>query len=247
MAGSPDYKVADMSLAMQAKLLRALQEGEIWPVGARKAIRVDVRVVTACNRDLESMVKTKEFRQDLYFRLNVVRVVLPALRERKEDLLMLASHFLKVAAERQGGPVKRLSQASLDLLTSFAWPGNVRELEATLMNACLFCDGEVLLPPHFQHKPELFRDTPTLRATPLVPEAARPTTSATRAPDGDAVLDLTGLSLDQIEEKAIFLALERADGNKVEAARQLGITRQTLYNKLKAFGIEVRRDVRRLG
>jgi two-component system, NtrC family, response regulator HydG len=228
-------EVADMSLGMQAKLLRALQEGEIWAVGARRAIKVDVRIVAACNRDLQDMVKEGSFRQDLYFRLNVVRVVLPPLRERGEDMALLVNHFLQ-RFEKEHGRAFRVAQSAIDLLQRYDWPGNVRELEACLLNACLFCDGSTLTESHFAHKPELGKGGRD--------GAGR---GATRggAVAGGILLDVGDLSLAELEERAIIAALERSAGNKVEAARRLGVTRQTLYNKLKALNIEVRRDIRR--
>ena len=229
-------EVADMSLAMQAKLLRALQEGEVWPVGGRRAIKVDVRIVAACNRDLAEMVKTREFRQDLYFRLNVVKIILPPLRQRGEDLVLLVQHFLRAFAEKHGGPELKMSQSGLDRLLHYNWPGNVRELEACLTNACLFCDTDTLQEGHFTHKPELFKENPALPGE-VAPDAP------TRL--GGELMDLGNMSLSELEERAILAALERTGGNKVEAAKRLGITRQTLYNKLKALGIEVRRKVRR--
>ena len=228
-------ELADMSLGMQAKLLRALQDGEVWPVGARRSIRVDVRIVAACNRDLSQMVESKEFRQDLYFRLNVVKIVLPPLRTRGEDLVMLTQHFLQQFQKKHRREI-RLSQGALDLLSRFSWPGNVRELEATLTNACLFCDGDLLTEAHFSHKPELFEDDQIIRVR-------NPGDRPSRL--GQELLDLGDMTLREIEERAILAALDRSDGNKVEAARRLGVTRQTLYNKLRSYGIEVHRRVRR--
>ncbi|MFT7623419.1 MAG: serine/threonine-protein kinase PknK, partial [Myxococcota bacterium] len=228
-------EVADMSLAMQAKLLRALQEGEVWPVGGRRALKVDVRIVAACNRDLQEMVKTGEFRQDLYFRLNVVRLILPPLRERGEDLVLLVQHFLRGFAEKHSRPLLKVSTGAMDRLLKYGWPGNVRELEACLTNACLFCDTDSIQEGHLTHKPELFEDHP------------RHDPGSADAPSRLAgeLLDLGNMSLSELEEKAILASLERAGGNKVEAAKRLGITRQTLYNKLKSLGIEVRRRVKR--
>jgi transcriptional regulator with GAF, ATPase, and Fis domain len=222
-------EVADMSMAMQAKLLRTVQEGEVWPVGASKAINVDCRIVAACNRDLREMVNTGEFRQDLYFRLNVVCIVLPPLREREEDIIMLVQHFLRSFAEKNQREMATLSAPALELLRNYRWPGNVRELEACVFNACLFCDDDTLTPEHFSHKPELL-------------DASNQSQTKEQGQTG-IVYD--GLSLAQLEERAIVAALERTEGNKVEAAGQLGITRQTLYNKLKVYGIEVRRNIRR--
>ena len=223
-------EVADMPLGMQAKLLRVLQEGEFTPVGSTRVHKVDVRIVTACNRDLTAMVHEKLFRQDLFFRLNVVRVSLPALREREGDMVLLVQHFLRTAAaDFGGGPPKKISEAALAQLRGYSWPGNVRELEACIMNACLFCDGDTITPAHLTHKPEL-TDGSSPRST---------------GPSGDGVLDLRGMTLAELEEKAILASLQQSGGNKVEAARQLGITRQTLYNKLKSYGIEIQLNIQR--
>jgi len=222
-------EVADMALGMQAKLLRVLQEGEFTPVGSTRVSRVDVRIVAACNQDLAQMVQEKRFRQDLYFRLNVVRVTLPPLRDRSEDFVLLVQHFLNQAAEQFGGPPKQLSASALKLMRNYDWPGNVRELEACMTNACLFCDGDTITPEHLSHKPELSDGSGT----------------RTRAADGEDGLHLGDMTLAELEEKAILAALQRVNGNKAEAAKHLGITRQTLYNKLKAYGIEVQLNIRR--
>jgi DNA-binding NtrC family response regulator len=207
----------------------------VWPVGGRRALKVDVRIVAACNRDLQEMVKTGEFRQDLYFRLNVVRLILPPLRERGEDLVLLVQHFLRGFAEKHSRPLLKVSTGAMDRLLKYGWPGNVRELEACLTNACLFCDTDSIQEGHLTHKPELFEDHP------------RHDPGSADAPSRLAgeLLDLGNMSLSELEEKAILASLERAGGNKVEAAKRLGITRQTLYNKLKSLGIEVRRRVKR--
>ena len=129
-----------------------------------------------------------------------------------------------------------ISQGAFDLLMSYSWPGNVRELEACLLNACLFCDGPTLTDMHFHHKPELLAER----------RAARRADAAPTTLGGEAV-DFGAMTLADLEERAILATLERVHGNKVEAAKRLGVTRQTLYNRLKALSIEVRRDIRRIG
>ncbi len=203
-------EVGDMGPAMQVKLLRALQEGEIRKVGGKEAVKVDVRVVAATNRDLSLLIAEKRFREDLYYRLNVVSLALPPLRERPEDLPALCAKFLATmpgAQERR----YRLSPEALMLLSRHAWPGNVRELQATLRNAVLFAEGELLGASDFAHKPELFR-------------------AVDKAPGREPQ------TIQELEIDAIQRTLTETRGNKAETARRLGIDRKTLYNKLARVG-----------
>jgi two-component system response regulator HydG len=207
-------EVGDTSLSMQVKLLRALQEGEVRKVGAKDAVRVDVRVVAATNRDLTQMMREGKFREDLYYRLNVVALQLPALRERSEDVPLLC---LKLLAElpHRNGRAWRLAPDAVTLLTRYPWPGNIRELRATLHNAAIFAESEVLSAADFAHKPEL-------RSAPSRPMNA----------------DLAGRSMEELELEAIRRTLEMTKNNKSETARLLGIDRKTLYNKLKRLEAE---------
>jgi len=205
-------EVGDMGPSMQAKLLRALQEGEIRRVGGRSSTKVDVRVVAATNRELEKLMKEGKFREDLYYRLNVVSVHLPPLRERREDLPLLCARLLADLPGRPEGSW-RLSADALALLGAYSWPGNVRELRATLHTAALFAEGDVLGPGDFSNKTELFR-------------RSEPAAGASPA----------GRTMEQIELDAIRQTLQETHGNKTETARRLGIDRKTLYNKLARLG-----------
>lgn len=207
-------EVGDLPLPLQAKLLRVLQEGEVDPVGGGGPRRVDVRVVAATHRDLAAMVAEGTFRSDLYYRLNVVSLSLPPLRERPEDIPALARHFLAQLGGRYGGPERRLAGEALACLQAYAWPGNVRELRNVLEQALAFAPGDRILPAHLP--PYVYREEVA-----LVPPA--PGAGPARGADG--------------ERQAIEAALARSGGNKVKAAKLLGISRASLYVKLKVHGI----------
>ncbi|MFC0228564.1 sigma 54-interacting transcriptional regulator [Serratia aquatilis] len=203
-------EIGEISLLMQAKLLRAIQEREIQRVGSNQVLRVDVRLIAATNRDLLAEVEAGRFRQDLYYRLNVVTVVSPPLRERCEDIPLLAMHFMAKFAERNRKSIKGFTPQAMDMLLKYSWPGNVRELENSVER------GVILLTGDFISEKEL----------PL---------SISHSTDEPQV-DLQGLSiqpLEVVEKKAILAALEKTAGNKTEAAKQLGITRKTLLAKLQ--------------
>jgi two-component system nitrogen regulation response regulator GlnG len=208
-------EIGDMPLPLQTRLLRVLAENEFFRVGGRELIRVDVRVIAATHQDLEALVEQGRFRADLLHRLDVVRLQLPPLRERRADVPQLAENFLAMAARKLDTPPKRLSPAALDALRGYAWPGNVRELR----NAMQRC--QVLV------------RTPTIEAHDLdevlAGDAAAPAaeTSALTLPDAIA----------QLEKQMIQAALAQAQGNRAEAARRLGIHRQLLYRKLDDYGL----------
>jgi two-component system response regulator AtoC len=207
-------EVGDLPLALQAKLLRVLQEGEIRRVGEAKSRRVDVRVLAATARDLEREVAGGRFREDLYYRLNVVRIHLPPLRERPEDIPPLAIQLVRRAQERYGRPLS-LPPESLAALSQRAWPGNVRELENAIERAAVLSpDGVLRIEPS---------------AEPGPPRAA------TAAPGG-RMLPLR-LALQEAERQAIRLALEAASGNRAQAAKLLGISQRNLFYKLKRLGL----------
>jgi DNA-binding NtrC family response regulator len=201
-------EIAELTPPLQAKLLRALQERAIRRVGGNDPIPVDVRLVAATNRDLHALVQAGEFRDDLYYRLNVVTIALPPLRERETDIPLLAQHFLEKFAEATGRPVKHLAPDTLALLTSYQWPGNVRELEHAIERAVALAASESLLP----------EDLP-----PVVRQEPAPT----------ARLPVSGMTLDQVKLWYIQKVLEEAGGNKVRAADLLGINRRTLYRILE--------------
>ncbi len=198
---------------MQAKLLRVLQEKEIRPVGATERIQIDVRVIAATNRDLESAIRTGGFRQDLFFRLNVVQVKLPALRDRKSDIPLLVTSFLEKFSDPQRS-VRTISEDAMRRLMAYDWPGNVRELENAIERAVALGSGPILhlgdLPSNLQYK----ADEKPLDVDELLP-------------------------LDDLERRAIFRALQETGGDKLAAARLLGIGKTTLYRKLKQYEARV--------
>jgi two-component system response regulator HydG len=205
-------EIGEMSLAMQAKLLRVIQEKEITPVGSDKTISVDVRVIAATNRDLKAMSAKKEFREDLYYRLNVVRIDIPPLNRRPEDIPELAISFLETFSKKNKRDIQGFTPNAMDTLIRYAWPGNVREL----MNAVE--RGVVLARTDYIRRADLTFISEDELETP--------------APDQT----LENISLSKVEEKAILSTLASAKGNKSETARRLGITRKTLLKKLKQYG-----------
>lgn len=204
-------EIGEIPMVMQAKLLRALQEREIQRVGGDRPIKVDVRILAATNRSLQEEVAQGRFREDLYYRLNVVSLNLPQLRERPEDIPLLAAHFLKGFAARNGKTVKGFTPAAMDKLVKYAWPGNVRELENTVERAVVLLMGEYVsereLPPNI------------VGASSVNRELAH---------------DFSAMTLDEIERVIVAETLQKAGGNKSEAARRLGITRKTLSSKMAA-------------
>src|SRR5207249_10366426 len=147
-------EIGDINLTTQVKLLRVLQEKEFERVGGTETLRTNVRLITATNKDLERAITEGQFREDLYYRLNVFTIFVPPLRERKADLVLLVDHFLEKFAREHGRSIKRISTPAIDMLASYHWPGNVRELENTIERSVLMCDGEVIhghhLPPSLQ-------------------------------------------------------------------------------------------------
>ena len=209
-------EISEMSLAMQVKLLRVLQERELTRVGGEEVIRINVRVIAATNRDLIKNIEAGRFREDLYYRLNVVSIHVPSLRERKEDIPLIAQHFLNMFADRNRKIIKGFTPRAMDRLLKHPWPGNVREL----MNAVE--RGVVLSRSEYLDEPELH----------LIQREA-PTTN-----DTSSKMNGTGeLPLASVEKETILKVLDTAGGNKSEAARRLGITRRTLHLKLKKYGM----------
>jgi len=209
-------EISEMSVAMQAKLLRVLQEKEIQRVGGEEVLRVDVRVIAATNRDLRAEIKGGRFREDLYYRLNVVALAVPALRERREDIPLLAQHFLDSFAEKNRKHIKGFTPQAMDRLVRYDWPGNVRELMNAVERGVILCRGDYVSEMDF---PLSVSDVP--------------------APEREAVREelLADLPLEEVEKVTILKTLESAGGNKSETARRLGITRRTLHKKLKKYGV----------
>ncbi len=203
-------EVSEMSLAMQVKLLRVLQERELTRVGGEEVIKVDVRIIAATNRDLLQEIEAGRFRDDLFYRLNVITLNVPALRERREDIPLLAHQFLTMFAEKNRKPLKGFTPQAMDHMLRHDWPGNVRELMNSIERGVVLSRGEYL-------------DTPDL-ALVVRPSAAQ-------------IPDIQGQPLEEVEKAAILRTLEQANGNKSETARRLGITRRTLHQKLKKFGL----------
>jgi DNA-binding NtrC family response regulator len=216
-------EIGELSLELQAKLLRALQEREVRPVGATHHVPVKARIVAATNRSIAEMVECGKFRKDLYYRLNVVNLKLPPLRDRKDDILPLAAHFLdRISRER--GRKFTLSDESLRTMMSYNWPGNVRELEHAIQHACTFTSGPVL---------EL-GDMPTqLKNHGL--EKQFMAGGGGREKEERACSPVTTLA--EMEKNAILSAIRTLSGDKLKAARLLGIGKTTLYRKLKEYGI----------
>ena len=207
-------EISEMAVGLQAKLLRVLQEGEIDRVGGKRPVPVDVRVVATTNRDLKAEIEKGNFRQDLYYRLNVIPLRIPPLRERKGDILLLAEHFLQMyAAENRKGPL-RLSKEAQKLLTNHSWPGNVRELQNTMERAVLLSQGEEITPEALMFDQE---------------QAAG--TSDSQAPD----LSSLPMNLRDLERLTINRVLEHTAGNRTHAAKILGISVRTLRNKLNEY------------
>jgi len=209
-------EISEMSVAMQAKLLRVLQEKEIQRVGGEEVLRVDVRVIAATNRDLKAEIKDGRFREDLYYRLNVVALAVPALRERREDIPLLAQHFLDSFAEKNRKHIKGFTPQAMDRLVRYDWPGNVRELMNAVERGVILCRGDYVSEMDF---PLSVSDVPV--------------------PEQEAVREelLADLPLEEVEKVTILQTLKSAGGNKSETARRLGITRRTLHKKLKKYGV----------
>lgn len=207
-------EIGEMSASTQVKLLRAIQEREVIPVGSTQAVPVDVRIIAATNRDLEEEIRKGGFRSDLYYRLNVIQLRLPPLRDRREDIDLLARHFLERLARREGTEPRALTDETLEILRRYDWPGNVRELENALERAAVVGPGGALDPSGL---PDRVRQGPDVR---LVDEAppANPT-------------------MEVIERAYIQWVLQAEGGNKTRAAEVLGIDPSTLYRKLNRYGL----------
>ena len=208
-------EVSEMSMTMQAKLLRVLQEREITRVGGEGTIKVDVRVIAATNQDLMELIKQGRFREDLYYRLNVVSLSIPSLQKRKEDIPILASHFAKRFADQNNKQIKGFTPQAMDRLMKYNWPGNVRELMNTIERSVVLSQAEYIDDDHF----------------PIMPSEDPQSVEMS-----DAV-SYEGKSLETVEKETILQMMESVGNNKSEAARRLGITRKTLHKKLKKYGV----------
>jgi len=258
-------EVAELPLDIQVKLLRALQESEIDPVGSRKPVKVDIRLISATNRNMIEMVKAGQFREDLYYRLNVFPVMAPPLRERIEDIAPLTRHFITRFAAEEGRRITGITDHALEMLKAYNWPGNVRQLENTVFRAIVMCEGAELAVADF---PQIAALTEGFEVE--VPPAPAPRPEAPRATGADAIIgsvvstatspsNPSGMiadgmaygipavtdgghirTLEEIEADMIRLALTRYRGQMSEVARKLGIGRSTLYRKMRDLGLEAR-------
>ncbi len=204
-------EVGELPFSLQVKLLRVLQEKEIRSVGSDQPRKIDVRILAATNKDLKKEVYNGRFREDLFYRLNVITILVPPLRERPDDILPLAKHFLQKHGKKKGLPTLRIDPTAADLLFRHTWPGNVRELENAMEHAVVLAGGEVLLP----------EDLPSTVGGELLFSALP--------------MD-EGLSLDEMEKRYILHILKQEKGNRIRAAKVLGIGRNTLWRKLKSYG-----------
>ncbi len=207
-------EVGEMSAATQVKLLRVLQEREFELLGSTKTIQVDIRLIAATNKYLEVEVKEGRFREDLFYRLNVVPIRLPLLRERKEDIPLLAEHFFRRYKEKSKNPVKGFLPKTMDTMMRYDWPGNIRELENAVERAVLLCRSESVLP-----------------------ENLPPPVQGARNGGHPMVSAPLGMPLKEVEREIIIQTLADTEGNRTQTARILGISRKTLQNKLKEYGI----------
>jgi len=211
-------EVSEMAMTMQVKLLRVLQEREITRVGGEDTIKVDVRLIAATNKNLEDLIANGKFREDLYYRLNVVGLEIPPLQQRKEDIPLLARHFLDVFSEKNRKAIKGFTPRAMDQLIKYPWPGNVRELMNAVERAVVLSRTDYLAHADFSF---VHGDAPA--------DAQSGEETARISLDGE-------VSLEEVEKATILKTLEAAGGNKSETARRLGITRKTLHKKLKAYG-----------
>jgi DNA-binding NtrC family response regulator len=210
-------EIAELDIAMQAKLLRALQEREIRRVGGTRPIKIDVRVVAATNRDLRAMVADGRFRDDLYYRINVLSVDVPPLRERRDDIPVLINYFLKKHTRNTSRLVRGLTPETRKMMMDYSWPGNVRQLESAIERAILLCEGDLI----------------TVEDLPLeVRQESRPQT------EGAFKLPPEGISFEDVERDLIMQAMEQSDYNITKAAKLLGLTFRTLQYRLEKFGIK---------
>jgi two-component system, NtrC family, response regulator AtoC len=208
-------EIGDMPLGLQPKLLRVLQERTVRPLGATNEIPVDVRVVAATNRDLESAVEERRFREDLYFRLNVIHVALPPLRARAGDILLLTQHLLQKTAGREKKNILGVSPAAAEKLVAYSWPGNVRELQNCIEHAVALARYDQITPEDLPEKIRSYKSSHVLVAS-----------------DDPSEL----VPMEEVERRYILRVLEAVGGNKTAAARVLGIERKTLYRKLERYG-----------
>jgi DNA-binding NtrC family response regulator len=218
-------EISEMDLRLQSKLLRVLQEREVDRIGGSKPVKVNIRVLATSNRDMQDVVKKGTFREDLYFRLNVIPLNIPSLRERKEDIQPLAEYFIEKYSKANGIPARKLSDSAINKLTQYAWQGNVRELENTMHRSVLLANGATIEP-----------DAIFLQGVPEQAVASGGGQSRTMAaPSANNTGGLVGRTVDSVEQELILDTLNHCLGNRTHAANILGISIRTLRNKLKQY------------
>jgi transcriptional regulator with PAS, ATPase and Fis domain len=222
-------EIGDMPLSLQAKLLRALQEGEIEPLGSNQLLPFDARVIAATSRDLGQLVRDGNFREDLFYRLNVLPIRVPPLRERRADIPALVEVLGDDMAMRSGGQPPELSPEAFALLSAQSWRGNIRELRNVLEQAMMRSDSHQLLPAHLE---TVLRESGVAKWVPVLPDTAVTTSPALTAPNAADLVRPLSEQVAELEGRAIAAALQAAKGNKVLAAKMLGISRATLYARL---------------
>jgi DNA-binding NtrC family response regulator len=232
-------EVGELPLDMQVKLLRVLQEGEVDAVGSRRTTKVDVRIISATNRDLAQQVREGRFREDLYYRLNVFPIEIPSLQQRREDLPALVEHFIRRFNAEEGKSAPGVTPDAMAMLMAYDWPGNVRQLENAVFRAIVLSDGGALKPEDFPQISGVVGSAP----------AAAASLAANDADSGDdgqpvTITDATGelRTLEAIERDLIQFAIDHYSGHMSEVARRLGIGRSTLYRKVREYDLKVRED-----
>jgi len=247
-------EIGELPADVQVKLLRAVQEGEVDPVGGRNTVKVDIRLISATNRDLLARVREGHFREDLYYRLNVFPITVPPLRDRKEDIPLLVQHFIaRFSSSAPSGVISGISAHALDMLSAYDWPGNIRQLENAVFRAVVLCEGDVLTAAEFPQiraqvegidESELAEgESKTYRPHVQTAASAERSEPPARQPLHPGLIRLIGedghlRSLASVEQEMIRRAIEHYGGRMSEVARRLGIGRSTLYRKLKEMGLE---------
>src|SRR5512139_63586 len=221
-------EIGNISLSIQAKLLRVLQEREFTPVGGTTPKKVDIRIIAATNKDLEKMIKEETFREDLYYRLNIVPITLPGLKERQEDIPMLAMHFLNKYAEEMGKSIKGFTPAAMEKLVRYTWPGNVRELENIIERTIVMSEGEMVQPEHLP--------LPSQKAD---AEIEVPETSDELK---EIKKQLREKAVEDVEKAFILRALERNHWNVTRAAEEVGMLRPNFQAMMRKYGLRARED-----
>ncbi|MEW6386479.1 MAG: sigma-54 dependent transcriptional regulator [Thermodesulfobacteriota bacterium] len=207
-------EIANLSMNIQAKLLRVIQEREFMPVGSQKRLKLDIRIIASSNRDLKEAIEAGTFREDLYYRLSVIPIHLPPLRERTQDVPLLVAHFLRKYSQKVNRPLRVVSPQALKMLSAYSWPGNVRELEHTIERILILEDGEIIQPEHL------------------------PSFISQRQGEFQIFSD-SGYSLEELERRYIQFVLRHTKGSRQETARILGINRKTLGQKIKKYSLRV--------